>query len=153
SAKPLRSDVADTVRAASIFLSGESQLEGLLVDCVRTGKTAIELASGGSELDRVLPPRADESRGFQHGDDSPIKRALCRRRGGLRLPINPHARRCRRWARTAAVDDPGCLPENAWRALRPAARPRRRTKNDRRGGVGWSLWGRARRCLPLRALR
>jgi hypothetical protein len=34
------------VRAASVFLSGESELEGLLVDCVRTGKTAIELASG-----------------------------------------------------------------------------------------------------------
>ncbi len=44
--QPLRSDVADSVRAASIFLSGESELEGLLVDCVRSGKTAIELASG-----------------------------------------------------------------------------------------------------------
>ena len=44
--EPLRSDVADSVRAASIFLSGESELEGLLVDCVRSGKTAIELASG-----------------------------------------------------------------------------------------------------------
>jgi hypothetical protein len=44
--QPLRSDVADSVRAASILLSGESQLEGLLIDCVRSGKTAIELASG-----------------------------------------------------------------------------------------------------------
>jgi hypothetical protein len=44
--QPLRSDVADSVRAASIYLSGESELEGLLVDCVRSGKTAIELASG-----------------------------------------------------------------------------------------------------------
>jgi len=44
--QPLRSDVADSVRAASIFLSGESELEGLLVDCVLSGKTAIELASG-----------------------------------------------------------------------------------------------------------
>jgi len=44
--QPLRSDVADSVRPASIFLSGESELEGLLVDCVRSGKTAIELASG-----------------------------------------------------------------------------------------------------------
>ena len=44
--QPLRSEVADSVRAASIFLSGESELEGRLVDCVRTGKTAIELASG-----------------------------------------------------------------------------------------------------------
>jgi cyclopropane fatty-acyl-phospholipid synthase-like methyltransferase len=34
------------VRAASIFLSGESELEGRLIDCVRSGKTAIELASG-----------------------------------------------------------------------------------------------------------
>ena len=44
--QPLRSDVGDSVRAASIFLSGESELEGRLLDCVRTGKTAIELASG-----------------------------------------------------------------------------------------------------------
>src|SRR5215472_4679169 len=44
--QPLRSDVVDSVRAASIFLSGESELEGRLVDCVRSGKTAIELASG-----------------------------------------------------------------------------------------------------------
>ena len=44
--QPLRSDVADSVRAAPIFLSGESELEGLLLDCVRTGKTAVELASG-----------------------------------------------------------------------------------------------------------
>jgi hypothetical protein len=44
--QPLKSDVADSVRAASIFLSGESELEGRLVDCVRSGKTAVELASG-----------------------------------------------------------------------------------------------------------
>ena len=44
--QPLRSDVGDSVRAASIYLSGESELEGRLLDCVRTGKTAIELASG-----------------------------------------------------------------------------------------------------------
>ena len=44
--RPLRSDAADSVRAASIFLSGESELEGRLIDCVRSGKTAIELASG-----------------------------------------------------------------------------------------------------------
>ena len=42
----LRSDAVDSVRAASIFLSGESELEGRLIDCVRSGKTAIELASG-----------------------------------------------------------------------------------------------------------
>jgi hypothetical protein len=42
----LRSDSADSVRDASIFLSGESELEGLLVECVRSGKTAVELASG-----------------------------------------------------------------------------------------------------------
>src|SRR5215469_14741081 len=44
--QPLRSDVADSVRAASIFLSGDSELEGRLIDCVRSGKTAIELVSG-----------------------------------------------------------------------------------------------------------
>jgi O-methyltransferase domain/IclR helix-turn-helix domain len=44
--RPLRSDVTDSVRAASILLSGESELEGRLVDCVLTGKTAIELAFG-----------------------------------------------------------------------------------------------------------
>ena len=44
--QPLKSNVTDSVRAASIFLSGESELEGLLVDCVRSGKTAIELAAG-----------------------------------------------------------------------------------------------------------
>jgi hypothetical protein len=44
--RPLRSDVGDSVRAASILFSGESELEGRLVDCVRTGKTAIELVSG-----------------------------------------------------------------------------------------------------------
>ena len=47
--QPLRTDAPDSVRAASIFLSGESELEGFLVDCVRTGKTAIELA--GDEVD------------------------------------------------------------------------------------------------------
>jgi hypothetical protein len=44
--RPLRSGVPDSVRAAAILLSGEPELEGRLVDCVRTGKTAIELASG-----------------------------------------------------------------------------------------------------------
>jgi hypothetical protein len=59
--QPLRSDVANSVRAASIFLSGESELEGLLVDCVRSGKTAIELASGTTnwiEYYRQEPTRA-----------------------------------------------------------------------------------------------
>lgn len=59
--QPLRSDAADSVRAASIFLSGESELEGLLVDCVRTGKTAVELASGTTnwiEYYRQEPARA-----------------------------------------------------------------------------------------------
>jgi O-methyltransferase domain len=57
----LTSDAPDSVRAASIFLSGESELEGLLVDCVRTGKTAIELASGTTnwiEYYRQDPTRA-----------------------------------------------------------------------------------------------
>ena len=44
--RPLRSEVGDSVRAASILFSGESELEGRLLDCVRTGKTAIELLSG-----------------------------------------------------------------------------------------------------------
>ncbi len=59
--QPLRSQAADSVRAASIFLSGESELEGRLVDCVRTGKTAIELASGTTnwiEYYRQEPARA-----------------------------------------------------------------------------------------------
>jgi hypothetical protein len=59
--QPLRSDVANSVRAASIFLSGESELEGRLVDCVRSGKTAIELASGNTnwiEYYRQEPTRA-----------------------------------------------------------------------------------------------
>lgn len=42
----LRSDAPDSVRAAAVFLSGEPELEGLLLSCVRTGKTAVELASG-----------------------------------------------------------------------------------------------------------
>jgi hypothetical protein len=49
------------VRAASILLSGQSELEGLLVDCVRSGKTAIELASGEAnwiEYYRQEPKRA-----------------------------------------------------------------------------------------------
>ena len=44
--QPLRSDVGDSVRAAAILLAGESELEGRLLDCVRTGRTAIELVSG-----------------------------------------------------------------------------------------------------------
>lgn len=59
--QPLRSDVANSVRAASIFLSGESELEGRLVDCVRSGKTAIELASGNTnwiDYYRQEPTRA-----------------------------------------------------------------------------------------------
>jgi hypothetical protein len=59
--RPLRSDAADSVRAASIFLSGESHLEGLLLDCVRSGKTAVEIASGTKnwiEYYRKDPARA-----------------------------------------------------------------------------------------------
>lgn len=58
--QPLRSDVADSVRAASIFLCGESELEGRLVDCVRSGKTAIELISGTNWIEyyRQEPTRA-----------------------------------------------------------------------------------------------
>jgi hypothetical protein len=60
--QPLRSDVADSVRAASIFLSGESELEGRLIDCVQSGKTAVELASGTTnwiEYYRQNPKRAE----------------------------------------------------------------------------------------------
>lgn len=46
--QPLRSEIADSVRAASIFLCGGSELEGRLIDCVRSGKTAIELTSGSA---------------------------------------------------------------------------------------------------------
>lgn len=58
--QPLRSAVADSVRAASIFLSGESELEGRLVDCVRSGKTAIELAGNTNWIEyyRQEPKRA-----------------------------------------------------------------------------------------------
>ena len=54
--QPLRSDVADSVRAASVFLSGESELEGRLIDCVRSGKTAIELASGTNWIEYYRQP-------------------------------------------------------------------------------------------------
>src|SRR5262249_40041682 len=58
--QPLRWAGPASVRAASIFLSGESQLEGRLVDCVRTGKTAIELTSGTNWIEhyRQEPTRA-----------------------------------------------------------------------------------------------
>ncbi len=42
----LRSEDPDSVRAAAVFLSGEPNLEGLLLSCMQTGKTAIELTSG-----------------------------------------------------------------------------------------------------------
>ena len=54
--QPLRSDAADSVRAASIFLSGESELEGRLIDCVRSGKTAIELAYGTNWIEYYRQP-------------------------------------------------------------------------------------------------
>jgi len=54
--QPLRSDAPDSVRAASIFLSGESELEGRLIDCVRSGKTAIELASGTNWIEYYRQP-------------------------------------------------------------------------------------------------
>jgi O-methyltransferase domain len=54
--QPLRSDVADSVRAASIFLSGESELEGHLVDCVRSGKTAIELSASKNWIEYYRQP-------------------------------------------------------------------------------------------------
>ena len=44
--QPLRSGVVDSVRDALILYGGESELEGRLVDCVRSGKTAVELSFG-----------------------------------------------------------------------------------------------------------
>jgi hypothetical protein len=59
--QPLRSGAADSVRAVCILWCGESNLEALLVDCVRGGKTAIELISGGknwAEYYQQNPQRA-----------------------------------------------------------------------------------------------
>src|SRR5258708_4719153 len=61
--QPLRSGAADPVRAASLFLSGESELEGLLRECVRTGQTAIELPSGITKLSPYYLPQP-KSAGF-----------------------------------------------------------------------------------------
>ena len=44
--RPLRSEASDSVRAVCILWGGDSNLEGRLVDCVRNGKTAVELISG-----------------------------------------------------------------------------------------------------------
>ena len=46
--QPLRSGVADSVRGAAIMFGGErtGRLDGLLVECLRSGKTAVELAFG-----------------------------------------------------------------------------------------------------------
>ncbi len=46
--EPLRSEVADSVRGAAIMFGGErsGRLDGLLVECLRSGKTAVELAFG-----------------------------------------------------------------------------------------------------------
>src|SRR5579862_3170763 len=57
----LRSYSPNSVGAFSIFVSGEVELEGRLLDCVRTGKTAVELASGTTnwiEYYRQDPQRA-----------------------------------------------------------------------------------------------
>jgi hypothetical protein len=46
--QPLRAEVADSVRGAAIMFGGErsGRLDSLLVECVRCGKTAVELAFG-----------------------------------------------------------------------------------------------------------
>jgi O-methyltransferase domain len=121
------------VRAASIFLSGESELEGFLVDCVRTGKTAIELASGTTnwiEYYRQDPTRAAvfnaamtalsnaHYAGVVDAYDFQSIRKLVDVGGGH--------------GRLISMILKG-LSENAWGALRPAARFRRRAKDDRRG--------------------
>ena len=59
--RPLRSEAADTVRAVCIYFGGDAKLEELLVDCVRSGKTAIELISGSKDWMRFheqTPARA-----------------------------------------------------------------------------------------------
>jgi hypothetical protein len=44
--QPLRSEAADSVRSICILWGGDSNLEGRLVDCLRSGRTAVELISG-----------------------------------------------------------------------------------------------------------
>jgi hypothetical protein len=48
--QPLRSEVADSVRGAAIMFGGErsGRLDSLLVECLRSGKTAVELAFGAT---------------------------------------------------------------------------------------------------------
>ncbi len=47
--QPMRSGAADSVRAICILWGGDSNLEGRLVDSVRSGKTAVELVSGSAD--------------------------------------------------------------------------------------------------------
>jgi len=46
--QPLRSEVVDSVRGAAIMFGGErtARLDSLLVECLRSGKTAVQLAFG-----------------------------------------------------------------------------------------------------------
>jgi hypothetical protein len=62
--KPLCSEAADSVRAVCILWCGESNLEALLVDCVRGGKTAIELISGGQNWPEYYQQNSDRATVF-----------------------------------------------------------------------------------------
>jgi hypothetical protein len=62
--QPLRSGAADSVRAVCILWCGESNLEALLVDCVRGGKTAIELISGGQNWAEYYQQNSDRATVF-----------------------------------------------------------------------------------------
>jgi hypothetical protein len=127
--QPLRSDVGDSVRAATILLTGESELEGRLLDCVRTGKTAIELVAGVTNWIEYYQRDPGSAAAFNaamtalsnahyagvvHSYDFRPVRKLVDVGGG---------------ARPAAVDDPDGLPQTTWRAVRAAARYRRREAN------------------------
>jgi hypothetical protein len=60
--QPLRSDAGDSVRAVCIFFGGDANLEALLVDCVRSGKTAVEVTSGSRDwmaYHQRIPGRAE----------------------------------------------------------------------------------------------
>jgi hypothetical protein len=46
--RPLRSEAPDSIRAVCILYGGDAEMEGRLVDCVRSGKTVRELISGSA---------------------------------------------------------------------------------------------------------
>jgi hypothetical protein len=64
------------VRAAAVLLSGEPDLEGLLLSCVRTGKTAVELASGTTNWIDYYQSDPARAAVFNAGDDGTFQRSL-----------------------------------------------------------------------------